>query len=158
MHWHLASSAGTTPCTTMHSCHIQTPSYRSPLRCARAFNHTHGTTHQQADLNGDSASEIIVAGHDAKVLVLTPRHGVRPGTGFAHARVVGYTSLAPPQEPITKQWDAIALAVGHIDPPPEELVKAPRKQVLVVVTANLHVHCFDHNLRLMWTKLLRVCR
>jgi hypothetical protein len=29
-------------------------------------------------------------------------------------------------------------------------------QVLVVVTANLHVHCFDHNFKLLWTKLLRV--
>lgn len=110
----------------------------------------------QADLNGDGSSEIIVAGHDAKVLVLAPRQGARPGTGFAHARVVGHTSLSPPQETAGKQWDAIALAAGHIDPAPEELVKAPRKQVLVVVTANLHVHCFDHNLRLLWTKLLRV--
>ncbi len=88
--------------------------------------------------------------------MLTPRRGTKPGTGFTHARLLGHTSLAPPQETHLEAWGAIALATGYIDMPPRELVRAPRKQVLVVVTANLHVHCFDHNLRLLWTKLLRV--
>ena len=42
------------------------------------------------------------------------------------------------------------MAVGYIDPEPTELVRAARKQVLVVVTANWQVLAFDHNLSLMW--------
>lgn len=37
---------------------------------------------------------------------------------------------------------------------PKELVVAPRKQVLVVVTTDLHVLCLDHNLKPMWQKHL----
>ena len=39
---------------------------------------------------------------------------------------------------------------------PQELVRALRKQVVVVVTAGWNIMCFDHNLRLMWeTTILR---
>lgn len=44
----------------------------------------------------------------------------------------------------------VAMAVGFIDPEPREKVRPPRKQVLVVVTANFKVMAFDHNLQLMW--------
>ena len=39
------------------------------------------------------------------------------------------------------------MAVGYLDPRPRELVRTPRKQVLVVVTAAKQVLAFDHNLR-----------
>jgi hypothetical protein len=52
----------------------------------------------------------------------------------------------PPIQP-TRQ---VALAAGYIDPEPREKVVAPRKQVLVVVTAAWHVLAFDHNLNLLW--------
>ena len=44
----------------------------------------------------------------------------------------------------------VALAAGHLDPDPAELVVAPRKQVVLAVTSNWHVFCLDHNLRLKW--------
>lgn len=51
----------------------------------------------------------------------------------------------------------VAMAAGYIDPPPSELVIAPRKQVLVAVTSNWQVMCFDHNLRLLWETTILVC-
>lgn len=43
------------------------------------------------------------------------------------------------------------MAAGYVEPQPSELVRALRKQVLVVVTANWNVLCFDHNLKLLWS-------
>ena len=51
----------------------------------------------------------------------------------------------------------VAMAAGYIDPPPAELVIALRKQVLVAVTSNWQVMCFDHNLRLLWQTTILVC-
>lgn len=51
----------------------------------------------------------------------------------------------------------VAMAAGYIDPPPTELVIALRKQVLVAVTSNWQVMCFDHNLRLLWETTILVC-
>lgn len=51
----------------------------------------------------------------------------------------------------------VAMAAGYIDPPPAELVVALRKQVLVAVTSNWQVMCFDHNLRLLWETTILVC-
>lgn len=51
----------------------------------------------------------------------------------------------------------VAMAAGYIDPPPAELVIALRKQVLVAVTSNWQVMCFDHNLRLLWETTILVC-
>ena len=50
----------------------------------------------------------------------------------------------------------IALAPGFIDPPPEQLVIAPRKQILVAVTSNWQVLCLDHNLKLQWESTILV--
>jgi hypothetical protein len=36
-----------------------------------------------------------------------------------------------------------------------ELVRALRKQVVVVVTAGWNIMCFDHNLKLMWETSIR---
>ena len=52
----------------------------------------------------------------------------------------------------------VAMAAGYIDPLPAELVVALRKQVLVAVTSNWQVMCFDHNLRLLWETTILVCQ
>ena len=52
--------------------------------------------------------------------------------------------------PTTQHRHQVALAAGYLDPEPRERVVAPRKQVLVVVTAAWRVLAFDHTLRLMW--------
>ena len=50
----------------------------------------------------------------------------------------------------------VVLAAGGLDPPPDELVLAQRKQVVVAVTSNWHVFCLDHNLRLLWQDYILV--
>ena len=49
-----------------------------------------------------------------------------------------------------------ALSSGYLTPPPLELVRAPRKQVVVVVTTSLQVFCLDHNLKTLWQHDLQV--
>ncbi|KAK9916603.1 hypothetical protein WJX75_004756 [Coccomyxa subellipsoidea] len=105
-----------------------------------------------ADLNGDGRMEVITATHDAKLQVLGPRRPGHAGEGFAKAKLLAEVSLAPygPNE-VLSSHRAVALASGYLDPKRNELVRALRKQVLVVVTASWDVLCFDHNLRLQWT-------
>ncbi|BDA41145.1 hypothetical protein COCOBI_01-8000 [Coccomyxa sp. Obi] len=105
-----------------------------------------------ADLNGDGRMEVITATHDAKLQVLGPRRPGHAGEGFAKAALLAEVSLAPdgPNE-VLSQHRAVALTAGYLDPKHTELVRALRKQVVVVVTANWDVLCFDHNLRLQWT-------
>jgi hypothetical protein len=43
----------------------------------------------------------------------------------------------------------VTMAVGFLDPPPQQRNKL-RKQVVVVVTADWTIMCFDHNLELLW--------
>ena len=43
----------------------------------------------------------------------------------------------------------VSIAVGFLDPPPKKL-KQLRKQVVVAVTADWTIMCFDHNLKLLW--------
>ncbi|EIE27009.1 hypothetical protein COCSUDRAFT_83568 [Coccomyxa subellipsoidea C-169] len=100
-----------------------------------------------ADLNGDGRVEVITATHDAKLQVYTPYppSGKSLWEGFAKAALLAEVSLAPdgPNEALSMHR-AVALAAGYLDPKRDELV-------LVVVTANWDVICFDHNLRLQWT-------
>jgi hypothetical protein len=58
-------------------------------------------------------------------------------------------SASPTPTPLPTP-NQVALAAGYLDPEPREKVRAPRKQVLVVVTAGWRVLAFDHNLALMW--------
>ena len=44
----------------------------------------------------------------------------------------------------------MGLAAGYIDPPANDMVHRHRKAVIVVVTENWHVTCFDHNLVKLW--------
>lgn len=49
----------------------------------------------------------------------------------------------------------MGLAAGYIDKVAGDLVHRPRKAVIVVMTENWHVTCFDHNLVVMWTQDIR---
>lgn len=89
--------------------------------------------------------------------VLGPRRPGHAGEGFAKAALLAEVSLAPdgPAEAAAAHR-AVALASGFLDPKRDELVRALRKQVVVVVTAQWDVLCFDHNLRLQWTAKVKV--
>jgi hypothetical protein len=102
-----------------------------------------------ADLNGDGKPELVAALPGGRLAVLAPR---RPGRGFAAALVLHEVALAPLVE--GRRADVIALAVGHLTPRPAELVRAPRKQAVVALTADLDVLALDHNLRLLWRRPL----
>ncbi|CAG9467181.1 unnamed protein product [Pedinophyceae sp. YPF-701] len=107
-----------------------------------------------ADLNGDGYYELVVATHDNKLQVINPKPASRgPKGGYAPVEVLkeieiearpGLSAKDPAFRPVT-------IATGYIDPPSEDLVRALRKQVVVVVTAGYKVLCYDHNLRLLWT-------
>jgi hypothetical protein len=102
-----------------------------------------------ADLNGDGKPELVAALPGGRLAVLAPR---RPGRGFAAALVLHEVALAPLIQ--GRRADVVALAVGHLTPRPAELVRAPRKQVVVALTADLDVLALDHNLRLLWRRPL----
>eukprot|EP00238_Polyblepharides_amylifera_P006621 CAMPEP_0196591354 /NCGR_PEP_ID=MMETSP1081-20130531/69302_1 /TAXON_ID=36882 /ORGANISM="Pyramimonas amylifera, Strain CCMP720" /LENGTH=702 /DNA_ID=CAMNT_0041914685 /DNA_START=132 /DNA_END=2240 /DNA_ORIENTATION=+ len=100
-----------------------------------------------ADLNGDGKREVIVATSDTKLQVISPPTGHSRGGDFAPTEVLAEVSLLPARVRVSAGRRPVALSVGFLDPhkPP-----ALRKQVVVVVTADWTVMCFDHNLRLMW--------
>jgi hypothetical protein len=85
---------------------------------------------------------VLAAAPGNRLLVLAPR---RPGDGFAAAQVLASLQLPAP---------LVALRAGHLTPPPGDLVRAPRKQVVVAVTADLQVRCLDHNLKPLWARPL----
>ena len=62
-------------------------------------------------------------------------------------------SLLPTRVRVSSGRRAVALAVGHLDPPPAAGAP-PRKACIVVVTAGWSVLAFDHNLRLLWENTL----
>eukprot|EP00898_Chlorokybus_atmophyticus_P005991 jgi/Chlat1/6393/Chrsp44S05841 len=111
-----------------------------------------------ADLNGDGRLEVLLATHDAKLLVLDPAAPADPDADtFAQAKVLAQVSLlpsAPSGAPVRflPGRRAIALATGHLDPPPSPSAgNTPRrKRVIVVVTTGWQIMCYDHNLQLVW--------
>ncbi|KAG1681506.1 hypothetical protein FOA52_014012 [Chlamydomonas sp. UWO 241] len=109
-----------------------------------------------ADLNGDGHLEVIIATQDLKIMLVAPADAARRGSGFAPARVMTQVSLLYKRVFVTAGRRPVAMAVGYLDPRPEELVLAPRRQVLAVLTASWQVLCFDHNLKLMWEQDVRM--
>ena len=106
----------------------------------------------QADLNGDGKPEVLVAAPNGKLLVLAPR---RAGDGFAPALVLSEVDLGALLDSTTTTTNAEpvtikALSSGSITPRPKDLVRAPRKQIVVAVTTAGHVVVLDHNLKLLW--------
>eukprot|EP00195_Chlamydomonas_chlamydogama_P008599 CAMPEP_0202890806 /NCGR_PEP_ID=MMETSP1392-20130828/1099_1 /ASSEMBLY_ACC=CAM_ASM_000868 /TAXON_ID=225041 /ORGANISM="Chlamydomonas chlamydogama, Strain SAG 11-48b" /LENGTH=667 /DNA_ID=CAMNT_0049574447 /DNA_START=241 /DNA_END=2241 /DNA_ORIENTATION=+ len=105
-----------------------------------------------ADLNGDGHLEMIVATPDLKIQVVQPRAAGKHGEGFAKAHIISEVSLLYKRVVISVGRRPVAMAVGYLDPLPQERVRPPRKQVVVVLTAQWQVLCFDHNLKLLWEK------
>lgn len=132
---------------------------------------------QLADLNGDGHLELVVAenaeggagSHRLTVLATTPRaitanekeHGGHDGGhafrgAFRKAPVVASVPLLPSKVRVTTGRRAVALAVGHLDPPHDGVkVFDVRKQVVAVVTAGFQLAVFDHNLQPLWDVPLR---
>mmetsp|Transcript_21460 Transcript_21460/g.51195 ORF Transcript_21460/g.51195 Transcript_21460/m.51195 type:complete len:700 (-) Transcript_21460:224-2323(-) len=108
-----------------------------------------------ADLNGDGSQEVLVATPDCKIQLLAPQPHGRAGEGFMAAPLIAEASLLPTNVRMSAGRRAVAMATGYLDPQAVELVRALRKQVVVVVTAGWDVLCFDHNLRLMWEASIR---
>ncbi|KAL6769300.1 hypothetical protein ACKKBG_A30470 [Auxenochlorella protothecoides x Auxenochlorella symbiontica] len=98
------------------------------------------------DLNGDGKPEVLVAAPNGQVQLLAP---ARPGDGFARVRVLSAAEVEP-----DNNMPLLALATGYLTPEPKELVRAPRKQVVVLLTSSLTLHCLDHNLRPLWSQRL----
>ena len=102
-----------------------------------------------ADLNGDGSYEVIKASQSHQIHILKPMHSGKKGDGFLKAQIITSVSLLYKRVLITAGRRPVSMAVGYLDP----LLPgpfAPRKQVLVVLTASWQVICFDHNLKLLW--------
>ncbi|KAI4326101.1 hypothetical protein MLD38_031447 [Melastoma candidum] len=105
-----------------------------------------------ADLNGDGKSEVLLPTRDAKIQVLEP-HTRRVDEGFSEARVIAEVSLLPDKIRVASGRRPVAMATGVIDR--RYRTSLPLKQVLVVVTADWTVMCFDHNLKKLWEENLQ---
>ncbi|KAL4855412.1 Importin-5 [Chlorella vulgaris] len=98
-----------------------------------------------ADLNGDGKPEVIVATPAGHIQLVAPR---RFGDGFAKAQLLSQADLNAASSGGGVR--IAAMAAGYLMPPPKELVRAPRKQVIVLVTTQLRVICLNHNLQQEW--------
>eukprot|EP00887_Chlorella_sp_A99_P007059 scaffold2.g7059.t1 len=102
-----------------------------------------------ADLNGDGKPEVLTATPDGKLRILAPR---RAGDGFARAQVLTDWELEPP----SADGHIATFKTGYLMPPPKELVRAPRKQVVALVTRGIRLVVLDHNLKQLWTQDLAI--
>lgn len=81
-------------------------------------------------------------------------HARRVDEGFSEARVLAEVALFPDKIRVASGRRAVAMATGVID----RIHKHGQveKQVLVVVTSDWSVMCFDHNLHKLWETNLQV--
>lgn len=81
-------------------------------------------------------------------------HARRVDEGFSEARVLAEVTLLPDKIRVASGRRAVAMAAGVID----RIHKHGQleKQVLVVVTSDWSVMCFDHNLKKLWETNLQV--
>lgn len=100
------------------------------------------------DLNGDGKLEILVATYDGKLQLLAPAPPGKQGEGFAAARIKAEIQVV--EIPMVRPVHFVAVKTGFIEPMPDNLVAAPRKEVVVIVTTDFKVHCYDHNLVKLW--------
>ncbi|KAE8792513.1 hypothetical protein D1007_32912 [Hordeum vulgare] len=103
-----------------------------------------------ADLNGDGRREVLLPMHDAQIQVLQlPAHArlVAADTldDFHEACVMAEISLLPANVRVAAGRRPVAKAVDTVDRSYKQA--DVRKQVLVVVTSDWVVMCFDHNLK-----------
>lgn len=81
-------------------------------------------------------------------------HARRVDERFSEARVLAEVTLLPDKIRVASGRRAVAMAAGVID----RIHKHGQleKQVLVVVTSDWSVMCFDHNLKKLWETNLQV--
>mmetsp|Transcript_41214 Transcript_41214/g.66839 ORF Transcript_41214/g.66839 Transcript_41214/m.66839 type:complete len:705 (+) Transcript_41214:47-2161(+) len=105
------------------------------------------------DLDGDGDNEVIAVTTDCKILVLEASQLVDwvPTTSKGKEQLNSFTVKAEqsllPKVGINIGRKPVALATGYIDTYNE---KQARQQVIVVVTREWTVLCYDYKLKLMW--------
>ncbi|QDZ18116.1 hypothetical protein HOP50_01g06200 [Chloropicon primus] len=102
------------------------------------------------DLNGDGRMEVLTTTYDGKLQLLTPAPPGKEGEGFAAAKIIAEIQVV--EVPLVQPVHFVAVKTGFIDALPSNLVAAPRKEVVVVMTTDWKVHCYDHNLNKLWEK------
>ena len=102
------------------------------------------------DLNGDGRMEVLVTTYDGRLRLLTPAPHGKEGEGFAAAKVIAEIQVV--EIPTVQPVHFVAVKTGFIDPLPDNMVAAPRKEVVVVMTTDWKVHCYDHNLNKLWER------
>jgi hypothetical protein len=105
----------------------------------------------QADLNGDGIKEVLLVTHSLQLHLIAPQPPTRASQGFAPAIVKGKQPVEV-SSVLLGDKQPVALAAGYIDAPADDMVHAPRKMVVVIVTAGWLVICLDHNLNVLWEK------
>lgn len=111
------------------------------------------------DLNGDGRPEVILATDLNELLVVGAKPSIRVPDGFSRAQVMANITLVEEvnefeqrssEAAALRKMRVVALSAGYLDPIPTELVRARRKQVVVVLTQGRELICLDHNLKVMW--------
>mmetsp|Transcript_49500 Transcript_49500/g.116685 ORF Transcript_49500/g.116685 Transcript_49500/m.116685 type:complete len:769 (-) Transcript_49500:226-2532(-) len=104
------------------------------------------------DLDGDGLNELIVATRDPKLKLLDPQHPVVGLHGAQHSgemllRMKAETTLlSKGVGNVRSGRQPVAMATGHIKPASSR----GRHKVVVVLTHDWTVMCFDHHLKLLW--------
>ena len=101
------------------------------------------------DLDGDGVNELLVATRDPKLKIYDPSHPVPGHHSHSHGEMVllmkSETTLLSKAR-VRSGRQPVAMATGHLLP---ATVKR-RHKVIVVLTHDWTVMCFDHHLKLLW--------
>eukprot|EP00602_Paraphysomonas_sp_CaronLab_P000131 CAMPEP_0185029850 /NCGR_PEP_ID=MMETSP1103-20130426/16431_1 /TAXON_ID=36769 /ORGANISM="Paraphysomonas bandaiensis, Strain Caron Lab Isolate" /LENGTH=711 /DNA_ID=CAMNT_0027564751 /DNA_START=30 /DNA_END=2161 /DNA_ORIENTATION=- len=100
-----------------------------------------------SDLDGDGRNEIISISKDFVLQVISPEYGGDPNAAVYSPKIEKSVRLS--KFSIRKGKSPVALAAGYIDKYSNE---KERTKVIVVVTEDFTVSCFDSSLSLMWEK------
>ena len=109
------------------------------------------------DVDGDGEMDVVLVTKEPSIKLLD-KEGLRFRTGkkgnFQAARPQYEATLLSSIVRLSEGRQPAALASGYIDPPPKDPVTL-RRQVIVVVTQDWTVLCFDEKLKLMWESNLQ---
>ena len=110
------------------------------------------------DIDGDGQMDVVLVTKEPSVKLLG-KAGLRFSTGkkgdFRPASPTHEATLLSSIVRLSTGRQPAALASGYIDPPPKDPITL-RRQVVVVVTQDWTVLCFDEKLKLMWESNLQV--
>ena len=110
------------------------------------------------DIDGDGQMDVVLVTKEPSVKLLG-KAGLRYSTGkkgdFRAASPTHEATLLSSIVRLSTGRQPAALASGYIDPPPKDPITL-RRQVVVVVTQDWTVLCFDEKLKLMWESNLQV--